>query len=190
MPGHYKKMLALQPMGARVLLKPYNETPSYLPLYSLWANGEHSPAMWLIYSLALLHNLHFELTARFSSFVIIAVVCTSWSWATDKNPFVSFLNYPFFNHTQEYLWHLLCAFKNDHAILPVRHSLIIPLLLILKRVTYSFRLQNVAGSLYQHFLTLVNILIQTQLFHVDTIRCTNQPTPPFLPRKVMYLLEY
>ena len=51
-------------------------------------------------------------------------------------------------------------------------------------VTFIFRLQNVAGSFLKHFLTLLNILIQTQLFHGDTIRCAIQPTSTFLPRQV------
>ena len=45
----------------RVLVSNFQsaQIPSYLPLYSVRANAEHSQTMWLTDSSALLHNLHF-----------------------------------------------------------------------------------------------------------------------------------
>ena len=51
---------------------------------------------------ALLHNLHFELTACLSIFAYIALVCNACSWAAVSDPSVSLIS-PFFNHVQERL---------------------------------------------------------------------------------------
>ena len=105
---------------------------------------------------------------KLSGLLILPHSCTTWilSWQpvcqslpllpSFAMPGYVSLNPPFFNHVQE---RLLVApsvcLKNWPwklwFFLPVRHSLITPLLLILQRVAFSFRLQNKAGSFLAAF---------------------------------------